>query len=141
MNKKEMILLKANKMLAQVQDMMNDLHINENKKNIQITEFELNENSEEYKYKIDLDDIIVQPVDGVFIKNGEEEVRLLFFYIKPGMKGEDDETIIYKALAEFRIPRSTFQEIAEDIQNTASDFKKNFIKIDDSSYNKLPMFA
>jgi len=141
MSKKEFILLKASKMVSQVKEMLNDLNIDENKNNTQIAEFELNENSEEYKFKIDIDDIIVQPVDGVLIKKSEEEVRLLFFYIKPGMKDPDEEIVIYKALAEFRLPQSTFQKIAEDIQNSARDCKNICLKNDDPSSDKLPMFG
>ena len=67
----------------------------------------------------DFDDVDVSPADGMLIKHDDAEVRLLFFYIKPAMKGKPS----YKAVTELRIPRHAFMHIADDIHTTATTIR------------------
>lgn len=64
--------------------------------------------------EFDFEDVLVLPAEGLLIKQNEEEVRLLFFYVKPSM----GDTLTYKAVTELRIPRKHFLHIADDIQHS-----------------------
>ena len=66
----------------------------------------------------DFDDVLVLPAEGMLIKQNEDEVRLLFYYVKPTM----GDTLTFKAVTELRIPRRRFQRIAGDIQETMMEF-------------------
>jgi|GEM_PF-1477315 len=63
--------------------------------------------------EFDFDDVLVFPAEGMLIKQNEDEVRLLFFYVKPTM----DDTITYKAVTELRIPQKRFPGILDEIQH------------------------
>jgi hypothetical protein len=93
------------------------------------------EDEEEVLCDLDLDtkDTIVQAVDGVIIDGDDEEIKLLFYYIKPAQDEEIAGIIQCKCVAEFRVSRSRFLEIASDIKQ-AVDF--NLIKVE-----KLGMYA
>jgi hypothetical protein len=79
----------------------------------------IKEESEDDEF--DFDDVMVLPAEGLLIKQNEDEVRLLFFYVKPSM----GETLTYKAVTELRIPRKHFLHIAGDIQQTMREYTKN----------------
>ena len=68
----------------------------------------------------DLDDIDVYPADGVLIKQEKDEIRLLFFYIKPTLCTSETNTIRPKGVVEFRIPNSVFLEMVEEFNDTAN---------------------
>jgi hypothetical protein len=86
------------------------------------------DDDEEY----DLDDVQVHHAEGMLIKQNEDEVRMLFFYIKPS-KGPSSR---YKAVTELRIPRRRFNRIADEIQQTMMDCSKPGHK-----QLQLPMFG
>jgi hypothetical protein len=73
-------------------------------------------NDEEF----DFEDVLVLPAEGLLIKQNEDEVRLLFFYVKPSIS----DTLTYKAVTELRIPRKHFLHIADDIQQTMMEYTK-----------------
>ena len=132
------------KMLLKLQDIIKEIEIEETAQKVHHGEIEICEDEieEDDDVEFDVDDVIVQPVDGIMIKKEEEEVRLLFFYFKPGMPDAENYLTRYKAVAEFRIPNSTFIKIAEDIEETALCFKEQQKKIDDYLIEeKIPMFA
>ena len=64
---------------------------------------------------LDFEDAIVQPIDGVIIQGDEEEIKLLFFYIKPDSNHNEDGIARCKCVAEFRVSRSRFMDISRDI--------------------------
>ena len=41
------------------------------------------EDFDEVEFTLDFEDAIVQPVDGVIVQGDDEEIKLLFFYVKP----------------------------------------------------------
>lgn len=86
------------------------------------------DDDEEY----DLDDVQVHHAEGMLIKQNEDEVRMLFFYIKPSM----GHASIYKAVTELRIPRRRFFHIADEIQQTMTKYNKTGHK-----QLQLPMFG
>ena len=63
----------------------------------------------------DLENTLVQVVDGLVISNDDELIKLLFFYIKPGENPETDDKIECKAVAEFRISRSKFMNMFKNM--------------------------
>ena len=142
MNGKKRIISKAGKLLAEIQEMKNEIQVGD-KKSSKAMMVEMGEEiTAEDDLEFDVDDIIVQPADGVLIKNDSEEVRLLFFYVKPGMKDVEHDPVRYKAIAEFRIPCSTFQRIAQDIEETAKQFKNDQRKIEEFiEQQRLPMYG
>ena len=93
--------------------------------------------SEDGNNEFDMEDILVQTVDGVLIKEKKEEVRLLFFYIKPRIDKSDDGIFHYKAVAEFRLSKSTFQSMLNYIEKRTEDLNYVRIRNDD----KQPMFV
>jgi hypothetical protein len=78
----------------------------------------MKEESDEDEF--DFEDVLVLPAEGLLIKQNEDEVRLLFFYVKPSMS----DTLTYKAVTELRIPRKHFLHIAGDIQQTMIEYTK-----------------
>jgi hypothetical protein len=80
-----------------------------------------NEDSEDEEGEFDFDDVLVLPAEGLLIKHNEDEVRLLFFYVKPTLR----KTTSFKAVTELRIPRQHFLHIAGEIQEMMMEFNKN----------------
>jgi len=85
----------------------------------------------DFDLDLDIDDAIVQIIDGVLIEGDNEEIKLLFYHYKPDRFNEDDETIRCKGIAEFRTSRSTFNEIVKDFNGKIKMFKMNQGNIDD----------
>jgi len=82
--------------------------------------------------EFDFDDVLVLPAEGMLIRQNEDEVRLLFYYVKPSM----GDTLTCKAVTELRIPRKRFSRIADDIQQTMTKYDKTIQEELD-----LPMYA
>ncbi len=74
--------------------------------------------------EFDFDDVEVAPADGMLIKHNDDEVRLLFFYIKPNMRTSNG-TSVCKAVTELRIPRRAFLLMADDIRQAAAGLQKS----------------
>lgn len=74
--------------------------------------------------EFDADDVIVQAIDGVVISNNDDEIKMLFFFIKPGEYPEMDDRVQCKAIAEFRTSPSKFLSIVKGINEKANDFKR-----------------
>ena len=53
----------------------------------------------------DFEDAIVQPVDGVSIQGDNEEIKLLFFYMKPESNHDEEGVARCKCVAELRVSR------------------------------------
>jgi len=100
----------------------------------EIEEDDIDDEDEENDYE--LSDALVQPADGVLTKYRDDEVCLLFFYCKPGMTGDSKKTVC-KGVAEFRIAKSKFMKIADNIQEIANNLKKT----DSRDYCNNFMFA
>ncbi len=78
---------------------------------------------------LDFEDAIVQPIDGVIIQGDEEEIKLLFFYIKPDSNHSEDGVARCKCVAEFRVSRSRFMDISRDINVKVKDIEREREKI------------
>ena len=78
---------------------------------------------------LDFEDAIVQPVDGVIIQGDDEEIKLLFFYLKPESNHDEDGIARCKCVAEFRVSRSRFMDISRDINIKVTDIEREREKI------------
>jgi len=58
---------------------------------------------DEVEITLDFEDAIVQPVDGVIIQGDDEEIKLLFFYLKSESNHDEDDIARCKCVAEFRM--------------------------------------
>ena len=82
--------------------------------------------------EFDFDDVQVHHAEGMLIKHNDDEVRMLFFYVKPSMSSPS----VYKAVTELRIPRKRFFRIADEIQHTMTEYNKTgHVQL------QLPMFG
>jgi len=98
--------------------------------------------SADFDLELDIDDAIVQAIDGVLIKSEGEEVKLLFYYYKPDGIDVEEETIRCKGIAEFRTTRSTFKAITKDFNGKLKRINRYQKKIDDYTVKeKQPMFV
>ena len=88
-------------------------------------------NNPDFNLELDFDDTLVGTVDGVLINGDDEEVKLLFYHIKPNGVDPEDETIKCKGVAELRISRSRYNTIAKDMGKSLSFYNTNQRKIDD----------
>ena len=96
----------------------------------------------DYDLEVDIDDAIVQAIDGVIIEGDDDEIRLLFFYYKPDMISNEDGAIRCKCIAEFRVSRSNFIPIAKDLYTKARNLRKyQTNKYDYENQEKLPMYV
>ena len=84
----------------------------------------MKEREEADKIAMDFDDILVQPVDGLIVGGDEEEIKLLFYYIKPESCIDEDGTIEGKGVIELRVSRSKFMDIAKEINMRVKDIQK-----------------
>ena len=78
---------------------------------------------------LDFEDAIVQPVDGVIVQGDDEEIKPLFFYLKPESNHDEDGIARCKCVAEFRVSRSRFMDISRDINIKVKDIEKEREKI------------
>ena len=78
---------------------------------------------------LDFEDAIVQPVDGVIVQGDDEEIKLLFFYLKPESNHDEDVVPRCKCVAEFRVSRSRFMDISRDINIKVNDIEREREKI------------
>ena len=78
---------------------------------------------------LDFEDAIVQPVDGVIVQGDDEEIKLLFFYVKPESNHDEDGVPRCKCVAEFRVSRSRFIDISRDINIKVKDIEREGEKI------------
>jgi len=70
------------------------------------------------KLELDIEDTLVQVVDGIIVGGDNEEVKMLFFYKKPGIQS-------CRAVVEFRTSKSRFQEIAREVNEMAKVLRGN----------------
>ncbi|MBN1861613.1 MAG: hypothetical protein JW840_09160 [Candidatus Thermoplasmatota archaeon] len=108
-----------------------DLFGPEVKDNMKANQKDINTDSAEidslpdYDIELDMDNIVVLPIDGVVVENNDDEVKLLFYYYKPDRDNGEDDIIRCKCIAEFRVSPSHFITIAKDIINKTSDINVN----------------
>jgi hypothetical protein len=81
------------------------------------------EEIEKEKIELEIDNVLVYPVDGVLIGGNKEEIRLLFFYIKPESYYEDENNTQCRCVAELRMSCSKFFDIANDINGRVKDIE------------------
>ena len=79
---------------------------------------------ENEKIELDVDDVLVRPIDGVIIGGDEEEIKLLFYYMKPETFYEDNVTTQCRCVAEFRVSCSKFVDIANEINERIKEIHK-----------------
>jgi hypothetical protein len=77
----------------------------------------------ENKYELEVKDTVVQSVDGVFLEGDDEEIKLLFFYLKPMVNPMENELVKCRCVAELRTSRSNFLVIARDIKKRVDSFR------------------
>jgi hypothetical protein len=82
------------------------------------------EDFDEVEITLDFEDAIVQPVDGVIIQGDDEEIKLLFFYVKPESNHDEDGVARCRCVAEFRVSRSRFMNISRDINIKVRDIQR-----------------
>ena len=87
------------------------------------------ENFDEVEITLDFENAIVQPVDGVIIQGDDEEIKLLFFYVKPESNHDEDGIAQCKCVAEFRVSRSRFMNISRDMNEKVKDTQREGKKI------------
>jgi len=80
------------------------------------------------KLELDMEDTFVQVVDGIIVGGDDEEIKMLFFYKKPGMQDQ------CRAVVEFRTSKSRFLEVSQEINEMVKVLRGN-----ESELN--PMFA
>jgi len=73
---------------------------------------------------MDFDDILVQSVDGLIVGGDEEEIKLLFYYVKPESCIDEDGAVEGKGVAELRVSRSKFMGIAKEINIKMNEIQK-----------------
>jgi hypothetical protein len=78
---------------------------------------------------LDFEDAIVQPVDSVIVQGDDEEIKLLFFYLKPDSNHDEDGIPRCKCVAEFRVPHSRFMDISRNINIKVTDIEREMEKI------------
>ena len=78
---------------------------------------------------VDFEDAVVQSIDGVIVQGDNEEIKLLFFYLKPESNHDEDGVARCKCVAEFRVSRSRFMDILRDIKIKVKDIEKEREKI------------
>ena len=78
---------------------------------------------------LDFEDAAVQSIDGVIVQGDDEEIKLLFFYLKPESNHDEDGIARCKCVAEFRVSRSKFMDISRDINIKVTDIEKEREKI------------
>ena len=83
---------------------------------------------------LDFEGAIVQPVDGVIIQGDDEEIKLLFFYVKPESNHDEDGIPRCKCVAEFRVSRSRFMDISRDINIKVKNIERGKKKISMFAY-------
>ena len=87
------------------------------------------EDFDEVEITVDFEDAVVQPVDGVIVQGDDEEIKLLFFYVKPESNHDEDGIPRCKCVAEFRVSRSRFMDISRDINVKVTDIEREKEKI------------
>lgn len=91
------------------------------------------EEDEKEKIELDVDDVLVRPIDGVIIGGDEEEIKLLFFYLKPESYYEDEETTQCRCVVELRMSSSKFLNISRELNERVKDLERG--------RTEIPMFA
>jgi len=81
------------------------------------------EEIENEKIELDVGNVLVHPVDGVLIGGDEEEIKLLFFYMKPESYYDDGGTPQCRCVAELRMSCSKFLDIANEINKRIKDIE------------------
>ena len=84
----------------------------------------MKEREEADRISMDFDDILVQSVDGLITSGDEEEIKLLFYYIKPESCIDEDGAVEGKGVVELRVSRSKFMDIAKEINMRVKDIQK-----------------
>ena len=96
----------------------------------------------ELDLELDVDDAVVDVVDGVVIEGDDEEVRLLFYHHKPNGIDLKDEVVRCKCVSEFRISRSSFLPMTMNFNRKAKSLLTRQTKIlDYGDQQKLPMYV
>ena len=78
---------------------------------------------------LDFEDAAVQSIDGVIVQGDDEEIKLLFFYLKPESNHDEDGIARCRCVAEFRVSRSKFMDISRDINIKVTVIEKEREKI------------
>jgi hypothetical protein len=94
-----------------------------------------------FELDMDIKDAIVEPIDGVLIKDVDDDIRLLFYYHKPGGMDIDEETIECKGVAEFRTSKQVFKEIVKHVNQRYKTLTFQQKTLDEHiQEQQLPMF-
>ena len=78
---------------------------------------------------LDFEDAAVQSIDGVIVQGDDEEIKLLFFYLKLESNHDEDGIARCRCVAEFRVSRSKFMDISRDINIKVTVIEKEREKI------------
>ena len=83
------------------------------------------ESDVEFDLDLDIDETIVQAIDGVLFKAEDDEVKLLFYYWKPDGVDVEEEVIKCKGFAEFRMSPTNFKQIVKYLNKKYDKIKRN----------------
>ena len=75
------------------------------------------------KITLDFENVLVQSVDGLIIGGDNEEIKLLFYYLRPESYINEDGVAEAKGVAELRVSSSKFMDIASEINEKIKDIK------------------
>ncbi len=78
---------------------------------------------------LDFEDAAVQSIDGVIVQGDDEEIKLLFFYLKPESNHDEDGIARCRCVAKFRVSSSKFMDISRGINIKVTDIEKEREKI------------
>jgi len=96
----------------------------------------------ELDLELDVNDAVVDVIDGVVIEGDDEEIRLLFYHHKPNGIDLKDEVIRCKCVSELRITRSSFLPMTMNLNRMAKSLVTRQTKIVDcANQQKLPMYV
>ena len=84
---------------------------------------------DEVEITLDFEDVIVQPVDDVIVQGEDEEIKLLFFYVKTDSNHDEVGIARCKCVAEYRVLRSKFIDISRDINVKVKDIQRKIREI------------
>jgi len=74
---------------------------------------------------LEIDNLLVQSIDGVIIGGDAEQVNLLFYYIKPDSYNNSNYVVDGIGVAEFRISISKFINMSQDLNFKIKELNNN----------------
>ena len=87
------------------------------------------EKVESDKMTVEVDDVLIQSIEGVIIGRDNDEIKLLFSYLMPESYLEENYIKEFKDIAELRGSCSKFMDISREINEKMKEIKKGRYEI------------